>query len=136
MRRIFMLLILFTHILFAHKLNVFVYDENNTLYIYGYFTKSSPCKNCEVTIKNNDGGEIVNLFTDDNGKASIQMPDTTFAVGMNGGMGHYQEVKYVSQSNEQKDDLSSNNFFYKILLALSVIVSFGLISLFLKRIKK
>ncbi|MDR2638810.1 MAG: hypothetical protein LBC09_03110 [Helicobacteraceae bacterium] len=79
---------------FAHRLNLFVTDENGTIYIHSYFTKSAPCKGCAVTIFDPSGAKIARAQTDDEGKAAIALKTNAVTLRADGGMGHQAEIDY------------------------------------------
>jgi hypothetical protein len=133
-RKIFALLILTFSILSAHGLNIFVYDENNTLYIQSYFTKSSPCKNCEVTIKD-DKGRVEKLFTDGEGKASLVAFSDTLTISVDGGMGHYRQIEYAIKGYAKNDSSLSTTTWYNIPIALAIMAIIFFVLLLIKRKK-
>jgi len=53
--------------LFAHKVNLFIVSENDTIDIYSYFANGNPCKNCKLIIKN-DNTIILEDTLDNKGK--------------------------------------------------------------------
>jgi hypothetical protein len=79
---------------FAHRLNLFVTDENGAIYIQSYFTKSAPCQLCAVTVLDQSGALIANAQTDEEGKATIAVTTGGVTVRVNGGMGHQAETYY------------------------------------------
>ncbi|MDR0664386.1 MAG: hypothetical protein LBF86_02545 [Helicobacteraceae bacterium] len=79
---------------FAHKINLFVTDENATIYIQSYFTKSAPCKECAVWIFDQNAKEIATAKTDENGKAAIAINANKIIVRVDGGMGHQAQIDY------------------------------------------
>ncbi|QKF66848.1 cobalt/nickel ECF transporter CbiMNQO, S component CbiN [Arcobacter venerupis] len=50
----FLIFIILATSLFAHKLNLFVTNEQNGVEIYSYFADGTPCMNCRLLIKNNE----------------------------------------------------------------------------------
>ncbi|MDR0747316.1 MAG: hypothetical protein LBE89_05415 [Helicobacteraceae bacterium] len=80
---------------FAHRLNLFITDENSTIYIRSYFTKSAPCRECEVVVFDPNGQEIANTTTDENGRAEIALEADSVVVSVNGGMGHTARIEYT-----------------------------------------
>ncbi|MDR3345853.1 MAG: hypothetical protein LBS73_01625 [Campylobacteraceae bacterium] len=134
-RKIVILLMLSSCLLTAHKLNLFLYDENGTLYIQSYFTKSAPCKNCEVTIKDKSEKELLKLFTDDEGKASTPAVDDVLSVSVDGGMGHFQSMRYemTSHTKDEAKELPPDAPWYKIVLSLCII---GVVFLILRLVKR
>ena len=53
MKKIFLFLFITTS-LFAHKINLFVTNEENGVNIYSYFANGNPCINCKLLIKNGE----------------------------------------------------------------------------------
>jgi len=41
----------------AHKLNLFLSNEDSTVHIFSYFSSGSKCQNCNFMVKN--GGKII-----------------------------------------------------------------------------
>ncbi|MDR1461032.1 MAG: hypothetical protein LBI78_05250 [Campylobacteraceae bacterium] len=136
-RKISVLLILTVGVLSAHKISLFVYDDNGTLYIQSYFTKSSPCKNCEVTVKDENDKNIAKLFTDDDGKASLETSNEVVTISVDGSMGHFKEMKYTLKSFTKDDvqDLPPDISLYNIFIALAIIAVIFLMLWFVKRKK-
>ena len=53
---------------FAHKINIFVYSEGDTLKGYARFSKDSPAKNVKVKIHDNQGNILGEVYTGFDGK--------------------------------------------------------------------
>ncbi|MDR1977022.1 MAG: hypothetical protein LBQ18_08565 [Campylobacteraceae bacterium] len=135
-RKIVLLTILMLGTLSAHKLSVFVYDDNGTLFIQSYFTKSSPCKNCEIIVKDTNDNEIAKLFTNDEGKASMDASQDEVVISVDGGMGHFQQTKYALKSLTKEDaqNLPSDMPWYNALIAFLIMaVIFGLLWFFKRK---
>jgi len=134
-RKTAVFLIFLASFLSAHKLNIFVYDEDNTLYIQSYFTKSSPCKNCEVVVEDDSGDTLAKLFTDGEGKASLSVSKDVVAISVDGGMGHFQKLRYElkSRAKEEAQNLPADISWQRIVLGLGIIAAVFLILWFVKR---
>ena len=46
--------LLFLNFSYAHKINLFITNENDDLQIYSYFASGMACKNCKLIIKNEE----------------------------------------------------------------------------------
>jgi hypothetical protein len=134
-QRIFLLLCFSAAFLSAHKLNLFLYDENGTLFIQSYFHKSAPCKNCEVIIEDESGGIISKLSTNEEGKAQIELSQSAFSVSVNGGMGHFTKESYELKSgkSEQTAALPEDTTWYKSALGLCIMAALFFVLWFIKR---
>ena len=126
MFRVWLLSFLCISSLWAHKINLFAYDEEGKLYVQSYFTKSSPCKQCVLKLLDDNQKELLVLKTDDDGKASAKLPAAEFSIVVEAGMGHQSQTHYVSQSHtkEEAKTLPSDTPWDKILLGLAIIVFF------------
>lgn len=126
MFRVWLLSFLCISSLWAHKINLFAYDEEGKLYIQSYFTKSSPCKQCVLKLLDDNQKELLVLKTDDDGKASAKLPAAEFSIVVEAGMGHQSQTHYVAQSHtkEEAKTLPSDTPWDKILLGLAIIVFF------------
>jgi hypothetical protein len=127
-------LLLFTTV-WAHKINLFAYDEAGKLYVQSYFTKSSPCKQCPVKLVDANQKELLVLTTDDEGKASASLPSAEFDIIVEAGMGHQAQTHYVAQSHtkEEAKTLPSDMPLDKMLLGLVIIVLFFGVLYWIKR---
>ena len=107
MLRVVLLSIFCISAVWAHKINLFAYDENNTLYLQSYFTKSSPCKQCPIKLLGSNEQELGTLMSDDEGKASMKLPAAAFSIVVDAGMGHQQKIDYRAQSHTKEDAIES-----------------------------
>jgi hypothetical protein len=133
-RKIFLLLLFGAAFASAHKLNLFLYDENGTLFIQSYFHKSAPCKNCEITIEDESGSAISKLFTNDEGKAEANPPKSSLSVSVNGGMGHFVKEQYTLK-NSKESALPKDTTWYNTALGLCIMAALFFILWFVKRKK-
>jgi hypothetical protein len=79
----------------AHNLHLFVYDEADGLHIKSYFTKSSPCRGCDILITGE--GYNVSAKTDDEGAALITGAPQNITIRVDAGMGHAKEISHTMQ---------------------------------------
>lgn len=135
MLRISLLSLLLLTSVWAHKINLFAYDEAGTLFIQSYFTQSSPCKQCPVKLLDAQQKELLVLTTNDEGKASVKLPAAEFEIIVEGGMGHQAQTHYVAQSHtkEEAKALPSDTPLDKMLLGLAIIVLFFGVLYWIKR---
>ncbi|WP_051906399.1 MULTISPECIES: hypothetical protein [unclassified Sulfurospirillum] len=126
MLRISLLSVLLFSSVWAHKINLFAYDEAGQLYVQSYFTQSSPCKQCVVKLLDANQKELLVFNTDDEGKASVKLPSAEFTIIVEAGMGHQTQTNYVAQSHtkEEAKTLPSDTPWDKMLLGLAIIVFF------------
>lgn len=136
MRYLF-LLTLFISFLFAHKLNLFVTNENDSLEIYSYFASGAPCKNCKLIIKS-DEKTILEDVLNDEGKYNYKPTNKNIEVVVDATGGHIatekvevENVKAQDIKEHKKEENKNENI--KILIALVLIF---LIFFLLKRFKK
>lgn len=133
MRFLLLLTLCITTTLFAHKLNLFLYDEAGKLYVQSYFTQSSPCKTCEVVLFDKEHKELAKAVTNEQGKAVLPLPSSSFTVVVKATMGHQQQAFYEVQSQieEKAKDLPTqppaDKAWQKMLLGLLIIA--GIFSL-------
>ena len=126
MLRIGVLSLLLLSSLWAHKVNLFAYDEGGKLFVQSYFTKSSPCKQCIVKLLDDNQTELLTFNTDDEGKASVKLPSAEFTIIVEAGMGHQTQTHYVAQTHtkEEAKTLPSDTPWDKMLLGLAIIIFF------------
>jgi nickel transport protein len=77
----------------AHKVNIFAYAENGSVYAEGYFVDGSKCKNSLVEVIDNQTGEkLLEGKTDENGQFSFGIPRaTSIKLILHAGTGHQNE---------------------------------------------
>ena len=132
MRFFLLLTLMFTSSLVAHKLNIFAYDEEGKLFIHSYFTKSSPCKGCQVNFLDETQHVLAQTQTNDEGKVTVSLPSSSFIIRVEAGMGHQQQIHYRAQSEPKKEPSDTHGL--KIVLGLAIIfLLFGVLTWFKKR---
>ncbi len=131
------LLVLFTSFLFAHKLNLFVTDESDSLEIYSYFTNGVSCKNCKLIIKSDEKIILEDILSND-GKYIYKPTIKNLEVIVDATGGHIATEK-IEVENVKTQDINEHKIkekraeSIKILIALMLIL---LIFFLLKRFKK
>jgi nickel transport protein len=124
--RYFLLLALFISFSFAHKINLFVTNEENGVNIYSYFANGNPCINCKLLIKNGEN-IILEDKLDANGKYlySSKYKDIQVTIDASGGHIAKQDIELENIRNESlqthlKEE--KENEYIKILISLFLIV--------------
>ncbi len=130
----FLLFFLFSSFLFAHKLNIFLYEENDKIVVNSYFSSGSPCKNCKVEIFDDNKKLLQTLQTDKKGNCILDKLSSKLFVKVEAIGGHAAssniEVKNLKKS---KKEISFFSSFLKSVLAIILII---LIFIGLKRFIK
>ncbi len=136
MKKIFLFLLI-TSSLFAHKINLFVTNEENSVNIYSYFASGDPCINCKLIIKNGENIVLEDKL-DVNGKYlySSKYKDIQVTIDASGGHIAKQDIVVENIKNESlqthlKEE--NENEHIKILISLILI---GLIFYILKIVKR
>lgn len=83
----------------AHKVNVFAYAENGSVYAEGYFVDGAKCKNSLVEVVDNKTGEkLLEGKTDENGQFSFDIPRaTSIKLILHAGTGHRNEYTLTEE---------------------------------------
>ena len=136
MKYLFLLFLLFTFS-FAHKVNLFVTNENDSLEIYSYFANGNPCVNCKLIIKSEDKVVFENNLNNE-GIFLYKPTKQNIEITIDAGSGHIVKQN-LKVDNVEDEDIKEHvkeekNFEYiKIILVLLVIF---LVFFLLKRLKK
>jgi len=96
------LLSLFVCSLFAHKVNLFITSQNDTIDIYSYFANGNPCKNCKLIIKNDDT-IILKDTLDTKGKYNYKTKYKNIEVTIDASGGHIAKENIVIENVEQNN---------------------------------
>ena len=135
--RVIFLLLIFLNILFAHKVNLFITNEDKKIDIYSYFANGKPCANCKLIVKNSS-----NIVFEDSlngeGKYSFQAKDKKLEIIVDASSGHIAkkeiELKDIKiESIEKQIEDEKGDELFKIILSLVLIF---VIFFTLKRFKK
>lgn len=132
-----LIFLVFLNISFAHKINLFITEENGTLDIYSYFASGAPCQNCTLLIK--DGENIILKDTlNKEGKYQYKPTLKNIEVIVDASGGHIAKEK-VTVENVKHEDIKThkekeqNKEYLNILLGL-ILIFIGFFVL--KKIKK
>ena len=138
--RYFLLLALFINFSFAHKINLFVTNEENGVNIYSYFANGNPCINCKLLIKNGENIVLEDKL-DANGKYlySSKYKDIQVTIDASGGHIAKQDIELENIKNESlqthlKEEKENEHI--KILISLFLIVLIFYVLKMLKRKKQ
>lgn len=103
--RIILSIFIFVSFAFCHKLNLFLNQEGNKVYVSSYFATGSFCKNCEVTIRNAEGEVLQKGKTDKNGEFIIDKLAPKIFVDVKTIEGHAAEnVLNIEETIEKKEE--------------------------------
>jgi len=82
------LLVLSTSAL-AHKVNVYAYAENDTVYTESYFPDGKKVKGGKIEVYDSDGNRLLCGVTDNNGRFNFKIPKRdNMKIVLNASMGH------------------------------------------------
>ena len=81
---------------YAHRINIFAWEEGNKIVGEGYFASGRKCKGCQVSLYNIDGNLLSQTVTDDNGQFSFKVANQggSYRLVLNGGLGHRAETVF------------------------------------------
>jgi nickel transport protein len=133
----FFILAIFFSFSFAHKLNLFVTNENDSLEIYSYFASGAPCKNCKLIIKSDEKILLEDILNDE-GKYNYKPTNKNIEVVVDASGGHIA-IEKIEIENLKTEDINEHKIkekraeSIKILIALMSIL---LIFFLLKRRRK
>ena len=83
----------------AHKVNIFAYVENDTVFTESYFNDGKKCIHSTVTVLDTQGAKLLEGKTDEDGLFSFQIPQRTdLRIVLVASMGHRAE--YVLKKSE------------------------------------
>ena len=121
MKYLFLVLVFF-NFSFAHKINLFITNENNSLEIYSYFASGASCKKCNLIIKNEDKIILEDTLNDE-GKYTYKTNFKNIEVIVDASGGHIASEK-VQVTNIKHEDLKehikeeNNQKYLKIFIVL------------------
>ena len=143
--------------LFAHKLNLFISQEDNSVYASAYFASGGACQNCNLKVLDEKGNILEEAKTDSKGEYIITKLSSKIFVEVEAAEGHgakdsleikniekkessskrLEELKKENQKLKTKikmlEEKLEQNELMKMIFALFVIAG---IFFFLKRVKK
>lgn len=105
MKYIFLFCLIF-NFSYAHKINLFVTNENEKLEIYSYFASGSACKNCKLIIKNEEKIVLEDVLNNE-GKYSYKPTFKNLEIIVDATGGHIASEK-IEVSNIKNEDLKEH----------------------------
>lgn len=104
--RLLVLLVLLGTFLNAHKLNMFLYEEDDKIKLNSYFASGTPCKSCEVKIYDEKQNLLEKAKTDKEGNYSFEKLSKKLTVKVEALGGHATkseiEIKSLAKQKEEK----------------------------------
>ena len=138
--KIIFLFLLIVSSLFAHKINLFMTNEENGVNIFSYFASGDPCINCKLIIKNGENILLEDKL-DANGKYlySSKYKDIQVTIDASGGHIAKQDIVVENIKNESlqthlKEEKENEHI--KILISLVLIGAIFYVLKILKRKKQ
>lgn len=130
--KIVLLFLLIASSLFAHKINLFVTNEENGVNIYSYFASGDPCINCKLIIKNGENIVLEDKL-DTNGKYIYNSKYKDIEVTIDASGGHIvkqdivvENIKNESLQTHQKEEKDDEHIKIFISLILIFVVFYTL----------
>jgi nickel transport protein len=124
LRYIILFFLLFS-ISYAHKVNLFISQDDGVLDIYSYFANGAPCKNCQLIIKDKES-IIVDAKFDDKGKYLFTPTTKNIEVIVDASGGH-RASEMVEVQNVKKEDIKEHLQKEQSDKNLKILIGFGLI---------
>lgn len=94
MKIAFFLLLLFVSS-YGHKLNLFLTQENNEVYLSAYFASGAVCKGCKVEVIDRNKKHLQSGTTNKKGEFFITHLDKKIHVKVDAGSGHFVEESLI-----------------------------------------
>ena len=100
---IFLIIMMINIPIFAHKVNVFAYVEEDKVYTESYFNDGKKCVDSKIEVFDNQGNKLLEGLTDEEGMFSFESSsedviDGDLKVVLTASMGHRAE--YIIPANE------------------------------------
>lgn len=131
--RLIVLMFLVSLSLFAHKLNLFIYEENSNVIASTYFASGTYCNECKIEVYDEKGKLLEKGLTNKDGEYIVKKlkPKLLIKAEALGGHGAQSEFE-VKNLKEEKPEVNDYNLLESIIAALVL----AFIFLALKRVKK
>lgn len=103
-----LLLVMQPHLARAHKVSLFVFQENGAVYTEAYFVDGTPCRNAVITATDADGTVVAEGLTDDEGLFSFPCGlESDLTIAVRASMGHGSEILLPAAEPEAREGLST-----------------------------
>ncbi len=100
--RLFFVSLMFAGGLFAHRINVFAYQEKDKIYLSGYFSGGARVVGGKVTVYDDKGNIITRGVTDKDGEFSFSTPNVrAVKIILDAGGGHYAETTIPVETGQR-----------------------------------
>ena len=120
MIRIVLIMVFLSLYSWGHGLNVFALEENNTLHVKAYFSKSSPCQACDVEVYTLGDVLLVKDKTDDKGEISLPLLEQKVRIVVKASMGHQGTYLFTTNTVIEND----YPLWLKLFLGVVIIITF------------
>ena len=105
--KIFVMMLLAITFGVAHKLNIFLAEEGDRVFLSAYFASGASCKNCNVVVKDDDHNILQKGTSNEKGEFIITKLASSIIVSVDGGNGHsIQQSLSLTEHNHSKGQLS------------------------------
>ena len=130
----------FCNEILAHSLRIFAKDEGSKVSIKAFFYGGSPCKNCEILIKN--GKQEFKANCDEKGGFILEkskFKEKELEISINAGSGHFKSIKLAlnqtpsNQNITNENDSSTFSELIKGFIAILIILLIFALLYFIKR---
>ena len=102
--------LLFNGPAWAHKVTIFAWVEGDTVHTQSKFSGGKPAKNSTVVVYDDDGNQLLEGKTDDEGAFSFQVPKrTALTVALKASMGHAAEWRIPAEDITGEPSGSKSN---------------------------
>ena len=119
--------------LFAHKLNLFVFEEDNEVIASTYFASGTFCNGCKIKVYDNKNKFLEEGVTNKKGEYIVKTLKPKLIIKAEALGGHGAKTEFeVKNLKEEKPELKDYNLLQS-LIAISLLI---LIFMALKRVKK
>ncbi|DAB34949.1 MAG TPA: hypothetical protein CFH82_02685, partial [Sulfurospirillum sp. UBA12182] len=98
MKKTFLIFLFFITALQAHSLKIFTTQEAQTLHIFTYFSKSSPCQECLIELTDEKGTIIETTKSDEAGKAVLPIKADKFEIVVQASLWAQNDLEFTSDT--------------------------------------
>lgn len=94
----FLIIVMMDVSVFAHKVNVFAYEEGGRIYTESYFNDGKKCIDSKIEVFDNQGNKLLEGLTDKEGEFSFEVPseDRDLKIVLTASMGHRAEYSILA----------------------------------------
>lgn len=94
----FLIIVMMDVSVFAHKVNVFAYEEGGRIYTESYFNDGKKCIDSRIEVFDNQGNKLLEGLTDKEGEFSFEVPseDGDLKIVLTASMGHRAEYSILA----------------------------------------